>query len=349
MPVPGSGLGSALLYGAETTWATTVTPDHALEFDSETLTAVKNSNQGLGLRQSADFPRSNRHRVVERGATGGWTMDVPSNKFGLLLKHALGAATTPTQIATSGAYQTYFTWGSNVGLGLTVQKLLANVQGAQQQFTYPGFKINDIEFSCSTGNNLKVTVTGVAQKEDTAFAAATPAYVSTNSIFSFLDVPASGGFTLGGTAATTTGVISVTAGSTPVSLVNSWTLKISRPMKDDRRGLGSQGYISEPIENNYPTITGTLGSEFYSRAELYDLFVSDASMPMFVKFVNPFQIATGGQFPTISFAVPSIKFDASPLNAGGPDVIGQSINYVGLSDGTNAGVQIGTISSDTAL
>jgi hypothetical protein len=120
-------------------------------------------------------------------------------------------------------------------------------------------------------------------------------------------------------------------------------------MKEDRRGLGSAGYISEPIENNFPTITGTLGSEFYSRAELYDLFTADTSMPMFLKFVNPFQIGTGGQFPTFSAVVPAIKFDTSPLNASGPDVIGQTINFVGLSDSVNAGVQLGTISSDTAL
>jgi hypothetical protein len=280
MPFPGSGLGSALMYGAESTWSTTVTPDHALEFDSENMAAIKNTNQGLGLRQSADFARAARHRITERGAMGGWTMDVPANKFGLLLKHAIGSATTPTQIATSGAYQTYFTWASNVGLGLTVQTLLANVQGNQQSFTYPGYKINDIEFSCSTGNNLKVTINGVAYKEDTAFAAASPAYISTNSIFSFLDIPLSGGFTLGGTVANAAGVLSVTAGATPVSQVTSWTLKISRPLKDDRRGLGSAGYISEPIENNYPTITGTLGSEFTSRAELYDLYTADTSMPM---------------------------------------------------------------------
>ncbi len=349
MPFPGSGLGSALMYAGETTWSTAVTPDHSLEFDSESLTAIKNTNQGLGLRQSADFARSARHRITERGAMGGWTMDFPANKAGMLLKHAIGSATAPTQIATSGAYQTYFTWGTNVGLGLTVQTLLANVQGNQQSFTYPGYKINDIEFSCSTGNNLKVTVNGVAYKEDTAYAAATPAYVSTNSIFSFLDVPASGGFTLGGTAATASGIISVTSGTTPVSQIRSWSLKLSRPMKDDRRGLGSAGYISEPIENAFPTITGTLETEFYSRAELYDLYTADTALPMAVKFVNPFQIGVGGQFPTISFVVPAIKFDTSALNAGGPDVIGQTINYVGLSDGTNAGVQIGTISSDTAL
>jgi hypothetical protein len=348
MPVPGSGLGSNLMYGTETVWGTPVTTDHAVEFDSESLSAVKTGYQGMGLRGSADFNRASRHRVVERGATGGWTMDVPTNKFGALLKLAIGAATTPTQIATSGAYQTYYTWASNVGQSVTVQKLLAAVTGTQYAFTYPGFKINDIEFSVSAGNPLKVTVTGVAKQELTATAAATPTYVAGSGNFSFIDVPV-GGLTLGGTVATTAGVVSITGGTAPSSLISGWTLKITRPMKEDRRGLGSQGFVSEPIENAYPTITGTLTSEFYNRSELYDLFVSDVSTPMGFTISNPNQIATGGQYPTFTAVVPAIKFDTSPLNAGGPDVIGQTINYVGLSDGINAGVQLGTISSDTTL
>jgi hypothetical protein len=346
--VAGSGLGATMTFAQETTWSTIQTTDHALRFDSETLGAEKGVLQSVGLDGTSEVVPGSRRRVSTRGAAGGLVADYPALGVLPLLKHTLGVVLSgPTQIATSGAYKTIFQLGSNRGLGLTFQEGVPRTDGTRDIYTYPGTKINSLELACSVSQLLKMTLGLRSWKERTDVAYASPTYLgAANQAFSFLDATV---FTLGGTVVNTSGVLSVTGGASPTSLVNGMSLKIDRTQAEDRRGFGSAGYIGEPIEIDRPPISGSFSSEYGAAADFYTPFISDVGVPFQMTFVNPTQIGTGGQFPTLDIVIPQLRIDTDPTQVGGPGLIGQNVTWSVTNDGSNPSIQFTVISGEATM
>ncbi len=164
-------------------------------------------------------------------------------------------------------------------------------------------------------------------------------------------------FTLGGTATTSAGETTIAGGTPIASLVNGITITGATPMKVDRYGLGNAGLKGEPIENAIPTITGTLNTEFYSRAELYDVFKAGTGQPLqldFTKFDaagNDANGAAAGANPyRLSFIFPQVKFKTAATNISGPDVLPQSVGFEAFDDGsgTNPVVQVKLVSKESS-
>ena len=119
----------------------------------------------------------------------------------------------------------------------------------------------------------------------------------------------------------------VASGAAITSRVNSFTLTGNTPMKVDRYGFGNAGLKGEPIENAFPTITGTLGTEFFSRTEFYDVFKANTTTTLqldFTKFDAAGNDANGvaaGPNPyRLSFILPAVKFKNADAKIGGPDI-----------------------------
>ena len=53
--------------------------------------------------------------------------------------------------------------------------------------------------------------------------------------------------------------------------------------------------------------------------------------------------------PTLEVIIPAAKITKGEVNADGPDVLSQKLTFTAVYDGTNAPIQIRTISSDSAL
>ena len=361
MPTYASGLSGQVGVIAESTYGTPVTVTKFYEFLSENFQFNPTWLDGMGLKAGQAFNRASRTVQSQFDVNGDITMEhtigsassVIADSMGFWWKQALGSAVTTPTLVLGTAFKQIHTPGSKAGFFFTCQVGRPQISGVTvQPFTYTGVKCTDWEFSCNDNQiaQLKCTCDGRNELTSTGLAAAS--YPTPNSLFAFSDAT---NFKIGGTASTTSGETSISAGSTIGSLVNGVVISGSNPMKVDRYGLGNAGLKGEPIENAIPTITGTLSTEFFSRTELYDVFKANTTTCLqldFSKFDTAGNDANGvaaGPNPyLLSFIFPAVKFKTASMNIGGPDVIPQSIGFQAYDDGsgTNPVMQVKLVSKE---
>lgn len=326
------GLLTSLGTAEEVTYGTAVTPDRWYEIVSEGLERQNNVIQSNGLRSGAIRTRRSSRRVVaSEWAQGPITIEVPTSGFGRLLKHALGGTPTIVQEGATPAYRQTHAFGTNATRSLTLQKVLRDGANATvQQFTYPGTKITSAEFSISVDQLLLATFETDSRREELTTGVAAPTYTS-NKPFHFKQA-----------------VTLTLAGAAAVKVTDA-TIRVERAQKTDNFYLGSTGLKSEPTENDFPTITGSLTAEFDgdNKTRLYDVFAADTG----VAFVLTFEGDTiSGTFKeTISFSIPKIHLTGETPKVGGPGAVTITSPFEGAWDGTAADMTISYTSTDTAV
>lgn len=342
----GSGLSAQIGFGVETTVGAAATPTRFYEFTEESLVYEPTWLESEGLKAGQAYKRGARTVQSRHSVSGDVSMEyVDRGGMALLWKHMLGGTVTaPTQIGTTGAYQTVVTPGSKYGLSLTGQVGRPQTDATVKPFTYYGLKVPEWEFSVSDGEFVMLALTFDGWGESTAITLTTAAYSASAIPFTFAETSV---FTLGGTVSTTSGVTSVTSGVAVATVVNAFTLKGETPMATERFGLGNAGEKREPIENDIPTITGELEAEFTSQAEIYDLFKANTSTALQLDFSHG--TAGTGQAYRLSIILPSVKFKTAEIGVEGPDLVPQKIEFEAYDDGTNPVIQVRIVSVDTTL
>jgi Phage tail tube protein len=358
-----SGLSGQFGSVAESTYGTGVTVTHFYEFLNETLSFDPNWLDGQGLKSGQAYKRGSRTVQSRFNVTGDVTMEHMSGEaanavadsMGHLWKYALGSTLVTPTVVLGTAFKQVHTAGTKAGQFLTMQVGRPQISGATvQPFTYVGCKVLGWEFSCNDNQIAQLKLTINARNELTATGLAAASYPTPNGLFAFSHASV---FTIGGTASTAAGETTVAGGSAVGSLVNGITITGASPMKDDRFGLGNAGLKGEPIENDIPTITGNLSTEFFSRTELYDVFKAGTGTPLqldFTKFDGSGNDANGvnaGPNPyRLSFIFPQVKFKNADVNVSGPDVLGQSVDFEAYDDGsgTNPIMQVKLVSKESS-
>jgi hypothetical protein len=364
MPTYASGLSGQVMAVAAPSYgdsATVVT--HSYEFLSESFVFNPNWLDGMGLKSGQSFKRASRTVQSRFDVTGDLVMEhisgeaanAVADSMGFWWKYALGSSLVTPTVVVGTAYKQVHTNGSKAGQYITLQIGRPQISGTTvQPFTETGVKILGWEFSCNDNQIAQLKLTGNARTELTSVGLAAASYPTPNGLFSFANASV---FTLGGTASTAAGETTIAGGSAVGSLVTGITITGATPMKDDRFGLGNAGLKGEPIENAIPTITGTLNTEFFSRAELYDVFRAGTTLPLqldFTKFDGAGNDANGaaaGANPyRLSFILPAIKLKTAAANISGPDVIPQSIGFEAYDDGsgTNPVIQVKLVSKESS-
>ena len=302
--------------------------------------------------------------ALPAGATGAKVYRGTASNGENVLVTTLGVVTSYTDTGTAGsaaavpgvtAYKQVHTNGSKFGQYCICQVGRPQISGVTvQPFSYTGVKVTDWEFSCNDNQIAQLKCTCNAQNELTSVGLAAASYPTPNGLFAFSDASV---MTLGGTASTASGETTIAGGSALGSRVNGITITGATPMKVDRYGLGNAGLKGEPIENAIPTITGTLSTEFFSRAELYDVFKGSGTNPLqidFAKFdaagLDANGIAAGPTPYRLSIILPAVKFKTAAVNIGGPDVIPQQIGFQAYDDGsgTNPVIQVKLVSKESS-
>lgn len=353
MPTYASGLSAQLGIIAETTWGTPLTVSRFYEFLDESLSWSPTYIDSAGLKAGQAFKRVARTAISRFSVEGDITLEhtdgstnATAASMGTWWKHALGSTvTTPVQIAASTAYRQTHTPGSKAGFGLTIQVGRPQISGPTvQPFTYEGCKVTGWEFTCSDSQFAQLKLTILGQDEATATGLASASFPSPNGVFSFADTGTAGGgvFTIGGTPTTASGRTTIATGVAVGSIVSAVTIRGETPMKDDRFGLGSGGARAEPIENDIPTITGTFETEFYSRTELYDLFKANTTTALQLDFAHG-DAGTSNPY-RLSFVLPAVKLKQGSVNVGGPDVLGQTIEWEAEDNGVDPVIQVELVS-----
>jgi hypothetical protein len=364
MPTYASGLSGQVGAVAEVTYGTPVTVTRFYEFLSENFVFNPTWLDGMGLKSGQAFKRASRTIQSQFDVNGDLTMEhtigsaptAVADSMGFWWKYALGSAFTTPTVVVGTAFQQIHTNGSKAGQFLTVQVGRPQISGVTvQPLTYTGVKCTDWEFSCNDNQiaQLKLTFDGRTELTSTGLAAAS--YPTPNGLFSFANATV---FTIGGTATTTAGLTSVAGGAAIGSLVNSVTIIGSTPMKVTRYGLGNAGLKGEPVENAIPTITGTLGTEFFSRTELYDIFKANTTTTLQLDFTafdsagNDANGAAAGANPyRLSVILPAVKFKSASFNVTSPDVLPQSVGFEAFDDGSgsNPVIQVRIISKEQTI
>lgn len=342
----GTGLDSQIGIAAETTVGTGVTVTRFFEFAKGGLKYTPGFVEPATLTAGQKFQRSSRVTRSRITVSGDLELPWASREMGLLVKHMLGSTGTAVQIGATTAYRQIHTPVGKLGLGLTIQQGRPEPSsGTVQPFTWRGCKITEWEFSLSDNDvaQLKVSIDGM--DETLATALATASYPTANLFSGF----GSGAVTLklGGTPSTGSGLLSVSGGVAVATVVNSISVKGTTPMATERYGLGNAGVKSEPLENDIPTITGTLKAEF-SKAELYDVFKAGTAVALELVLTGS-AIGVSGEDDTLSIICPDVIFKEAPPMVDGPGIVAMDITWQAYYDGTNAVIQVMLISADTAI
>jgi hypothetical protein len=341
----GTGLDAQLGYKIETTYGTAVTVDKFQEFNSESLNWEPTWLEPSGLRAGTKFKRASRLVQSRQTVSGSLELEHATRNMGTLWKMALGSTVSSPTLISGTAYSQIHFPGDYAGKSLTIQVGRPEPVSPYtvRPHTYAGCKVAGWELSCSDGEYAKLSLDIEGRSEATATALATASYATSASVFNFSQVTV---MKLGGTATTSSGETTVASGTTVPAVVTGFTISGSTPMATERYGLGNAGLKSEPLENDIPTVTGTLSAE-WDRTTFYDAFKANTTTAIEIKFVGS-AIAATGQFETLSIIIPAAKFKAVPANVGGPDIVKADIDFEAYSDETNPVIQVKLISADSA-
>lgn len=307
---------------AESTYGTPVAVDRFYEISGESLRLDMGRTRSAGLRAGQRVARTDRSQPYRLGASGGFSLDVPTKGFGVLLEQIMGGTASVGTITDSNYTQTH-NLGSLDGKSFTAQVVRELVDGTDQGFTYHGCKVTQAEFSCDPEGVLTCDVTVDAEDEDqstdSGTAIASVSYPSDFRVFSWVG----GSMEIDDVAAELT----------------SFSLSISRSLNTGRRRLRGSALKKEPRENGLVEITMSLGLEFTSMTH-YNKFKSATIAGALSKVEAWFD----GDVAHAGTTVPRIKFEAAAvdfgngfdgLNLNGQDIIMTTVNGMVLHDGTN--------------
>jgi hypothetical protein len=343
----GTGLDAQLGLALETTWGTPVTVTKFLEINTESLKWEPAYLEPTGLRVGQKYKRASRLVRSRETVSGGFEVPFATRTMGTLIKAALGSTVTTPTLVLGSAYKQVHNPGDFLGKSLTVQVGRPETSGTIRPHTYEGCKITGWEFSVSDGEVAKFSVDVDGQTELTATALATAAYAAAPvaELFSFKDVTV---FKMGGTVSGVTEL--AVAGGTAVpatTVVKSFSLKASNGMASDRYGLGNLGQKAEQLENDTPTITGTIAAEF-DRTTFYDVFKTNTTTAIELKLEG--SVISGTDKNTIHVVCSAAKLKKAQPNVGGPDIVQATVEFECYSDEVNAPLMLKLISADsTAL
>lgn len=340
-----SGLVSQLGWGVESTAGTAVTVNKFSPHVSEGIKLDVNRQQGAGLYGSTNgVALASRHVLTTKSVSGDFELELADRGLGTLWRAALGSTTTPSTV-TTGVYQAVFQPGDqkSAGSSLTVQVGRPQTDGTVRAFTYNGVKITSFEFGGNIDelHTLKIGVDG--WNEATGTALATASYTTAAIQFAGTQMAAS----IGGTASTTGSVVSVT-GSTALSGVRTVKVKGTNPLDTARFFAGGSGVKAEQLVNGYRSFEVEIDADFVDRTVLYDLYVAGTTTALTLTWTGATALL-GSNYPLIEVIIPAAKLTTAGQNVAGPDVVSQKVTLTAVYDGTNAPIQIRTISADSAL
>ncbi|MGW5259695.1 phage tail tube protein [Microbispora sp. NPDC004025] len=340
----GTGLDAQLGFAAEVTVGTAVTVTKFIEFNSESLAWKPTFVEPTGLRVGRRFKRSARLVQSRKTVEGSIEFEFPTKGAGLLVAHMLGSTATPQQIAATSAYKQIHTPGGLVGKGLTFQVGRPEPSGTVRPHTYKGCKIKSWEFKLSDSAIATLSLEVDGWDEDTATALAAASFVSGAEVYNFQQ----GVLKLGGTANTASGEMTITGGTAVSTVIKEISIKGETPLATERYGIGNAGIKREQLENDIPTITGSLTAEF-NRAELYDLMKNNTTTAIEFTLTGSAIPSGSGNNNQLSFIMPACKLKEAAPSVSGPGIVEMSTSFEAYDDEVNAPIQVKIVSADTTL
>lgn len=336
----GSGLGAQFGYKSESVYGTAVVVDQFNDFDSESMRLEQRYTDPQGLAAGRLVPLASRRSQTSRNAAGSVTMDFAAKSMSRLIRQCLGSPLSAPTLITGSAYRHNHTYGNAGGMSMTWQFGRPQPDGTSKPFTYTGVKVVGWEISSRTGEQVKLNMDADAKDETTASGLATASYTTTE-LFNHNQLVVK----LGGTASTTSGVVSIAGGTTMTTLANGVTVRATNPMATDR--YGSSQTKSEPIQNGMLDASIEFDAEFTSQTEIYDVFRADTTVPVQLTWTG--SLIGGTNYYQLDIIASACKYDPVQVNVDGPDVVNQTIPLRIFADTTNNPLQVALITTDSTF
>ena len=358
---PGSGI-LTQFYGplSEVTYgvAPSLTGAHFYAVKSEGLKAKKVTAQGEGIFQGALHPQATRRVLSGWDPAGGTVnLELPTRNLQQWLFPMFGSyGQTPSALTEDGstsAYSAVHAPGPLQSHSFVLQKGVATVDGSIEPFTYVGCKISDWELTVAKHGIAELAMTVVARNELAATGNSDPLNGSVPSLVSYSKPIGSvfhwaqASLTTGGTASTTSGVTSVSGGTTAGN-IKSISIKYTTPLDVDRYFLGGSGFMSEPVDNGLRQITVSFEVEWLSAMAYQEAWYGDTATAIQLSLTGGV-IGSGSDHSMFSLLIPEMFFDGEPSPVvEGYQVVTQKLELAGLDDGTNNPIQATYWTLDTA-
>lgn len=319
-----SGLDAQLGLAEEVTYGTFVASARFLPFTSDGLKLDPGRNESKSLRSGQRVQRTDQWIQGRKDPKGPLEFELGNKGMGVLFKHGLGTVTTT---ADGTGWKHSCKIGDLFGKGLSVQMGRPDVSGTVQPFSYSGVKIAGFEITQALSGDgfpmLKLDT--VAQDEATATALASATAPSETELFHW-----SG--------------LTVLVNSGAYNLLGNASVKVVTPMKTDRYAAGTR-LRKEPIENKRRVITGTLVGELESLTN-YARITAGTVVPVVLTWVTVSTYDTAKPFKIV-VTLPNCRFDSDTPTVG-DDVVGQTLNFEALDDGSAQPITIDYYTSDAA-
>ena len=324
----GSGLGSQVMYGVESTYGTAVVPTVTLEATGVGLELQVESLMSEGLRSGLRVQRGDRTVVNRKGVNGGIDMDITSNALARWLVHAMGDSRAIGTIKSTPAASVYL-YTMHLGdpaslASMTIQTGVADIGGNVRRMDAAGCYITEFTLSNEVDGILtgSFTVDG-RDYTPSASAVTSAAYASGTEPLVFHQ----GAITVGGTACP----------------LRSYELSVTHGYDTERYQINSTSLKSRPIINAKDEITLTLEMEFDGTAAgatwATDDFVSQFRAG--TKVSNVIGTWTGGtaiagsDYPYLAATVPQAVITSATPTIDGPEIVGLSVELMATDNGSD--------------
>lgn len=316
-------IGHQFGFKEEVTYGTAVTVDRFVEFVSESLERENTIAVSNGIRSGRRYGGQGR-RIARESAAGTVTFEVARTGFGLFFEQLLGDVSSVNTVGTVWTHT--FTPGSILDKSMTLQKGVEKPDGTVQAFTYPGAKVQAIDFSVAQDGLLMMAVDFDAQREldDVALAAAS---YTTPVVFTYSEG-------------------AVKKNDVTVASVRSVpSLRIANNLNTERFFLGNTGLKEQPLNQPFDEISGTLDVEFRNLTDFYDLFQADTSFELTLLFDGG--NIEGAHDYTLQITIADARVEGETPKMTGPEYVFQTIPFVGLDHATLDAVEIVYKTTDT--
>ncbi len=305
----------------QTVYGDYVAPSRFFEMiPGESLDRTNTVLQGAGMAPAARYRRGARRTLERSEGAGNVQFEVATTQFGLLFEHMLGAVAT-SQPGTL-AYEHIFTPGSLSsdagGPGaLTIQKGVEQVNSAVQPFNFIGSMVTDWAMAVSVDNYLTLDLGIDAREVDTTEVLAAGTYPSLELLHWAL------------------GDLLVQGSS--VACVTDFNLAGTNNLRTDRICLGNAGLKSEPYENDFREITGTITADFTNLTAFYDLFAGDTSATIKLTFTGSEIEASFDNLLIIDLF--DVRFEGEVPKVTGPEPAMQNVPFTAWVDASGDSIQ----------
>jgi len=307
------GRNSAVGLGEESTWGTAVS-----------RTAFRPLNSSSLLRQATFVPRPDLksdsgsamrrgHYQSEESMTGTFEVAATYDNIGMILKHALGTAAS----SGSGPYTHTYTLAAAPPTGLTIEVVRGTSTKSE---VFEGCKISSMTMSVNAGECMMVSCDIIGQTSAARGSAGTPSYSAQEHLIE----------------ASHAGQLSFNSVNYDLS---SFTLTVNNSL--DRRQLLGSVETSEPLRTDFMSVE--LSFEIEAVDTLYTALLANTQGDAVVTFTHPTVSNRSMAFTIQNFYLNAVTDEIS--DAG---IVTASCSGVGESDGTDEGLQIVSVNSNSS-